>query len=45
MGYELEGLYSILAMSNIFHFSIASKPDLGSTKPPIKLVLRALSLG
>jgi hypothetical protein len=29
----------------IFHFSISSRPALGSTQPPIKWVPRALSRG
>jgi hypothetical protein len=39
------GRSSSLGRVNIFHFSISSRPALGSTQPPIKCVPGVLSRG
>jgi hypothetical protein len=45
MGYGLKGRGSIPGRGKVFLFSIASRPALGPTQPPIQWVLWALSPG
>jgi hypothetical protein len=45
MGYGLDGWGSIPGRSNIFLFSIATRPALGPTRPPIQSELEVISLG
>jgi hypothetical protein len=41
----MDGWGSIPNWEGIFLFAIMSRPALGATKPPIKCIVRTLSLG
>jgi hypothetical protein len=45
MGYRLDGPGSILGRGKIFLFSIASRPALGATQPPVQWIPGSLSPG